>query len=296
MGADGGQDLRERGAGALVIAGARQPALVHAIAAAINALLGSAAVSYARPALEDLTAGPASIAALAREIEAGHVDTLVMSAWNPAYAAPADLGLGDLLARVPNTLYHGLFEDETAGRSAWFLPATHELESWGDARALDGTVSLTQPLIEPLWEASARPKCWRRSSGSPSEARSGCCARRGRRAPRADFAGWWDATLQRGVVEGTAFSAETVTVDWPRVGAAIAALRRRRAPKGSRSAFAPTRASSTGASPTAPGCKSCPIRSPSSPGPTRWSSARAPRRASGSRPRIASRSRSRGAR
>ena len=219
------KDLRERGARALVIAGARQPALVHAIAAAINALLGSAAVSYARPALEDLSAGPASIAALAREIEAGHVDTLVMTAWNPAYAAPADLGLGDLLARVPNTIYHGLFEDETAGRSAWFLPATHELESWGDARALDGTVSLTQPLIEPLWGGVSAPEVLAAFLGIAERGplrllREAWAAR----APRADFASWWDATLQRGVLEGTAFPAEAVTVDWPRVGAAIAAF------------------------------------------------------------------------
>jgi molybdopterin-containing oxidoreductase family iron-sulfur binding subunit len=218
-------DLREHGAAAVVIVGARQPPLVHAIAAAINAALGSAVVGYATPALEDVATGPASIAALAREIEAGHVDTLVMTAWNPAYGAPADLGFGDLLKRVPTTIYHGLFDDETAGRAAWFLPATHELESWGDARALDGTVSLMQPLIQPLWGGVSLPEVLAAFVG---------IAERGplrllrdswaERAPRPDFEAWWGAALQRGVLEGTAFPAESVAVDWASLGAAIGTL------------------------------------------------------------------------
>ncbi|MEP7126712.1 MAG: Fe-S-cluster-containing hydrogenase [Byssovorax sp.] len=218
-------DLRERGAAALVIVGSRQPPFVHAIAAAINAELGSAAVSYVKPALDDLAAGPASITALAREIEAGSVDTLVMTAWNPAYAAPADLGLADLLKRVPTTIYHGLFDDETAGRAAWFLPATHDLESWGDARALDGTVSLMQPLIEPLWSGVSAPEVLAAFVG---------IAERGplrllreswaERAPRADFEAWWGASLQRGIIEGTAFPRETATLDWTALTGAITAF------------------------------------------------------------------------
>jgi Fe-S-cluster-containing dehydrogenase component len=218
-------DLRERSAAALVIAGARQPPLVHAIAAAINAHLGSAAVTYAAPALDDLTTGPASITALAREIEAGRVDTLVMTAWNPAYSAPADLGFGDLLKRVPTTVYHGLFDDETAGRAAWFLPATHDLESWGDARALDGTVSLMQPLIEPLWSGVSLPEVLAAFVG---------IAERGplrllrdswaERAPRPDFEAWWATTVQRGVVDGTASPIEIASIDWTALTAAIATL------------------------------------------------------------------------
>jgi Fe-S-cluster-containing dehydrogenase component/anaerobic selenocysteine-containing dehydrogenase len=218
------KDLRARGAGALVIAGSRQPPLVHAVAAAINALLGSAAVTYARPALDDLAAGPSSLAALGREIEAGRVDTLVVTAWNPAYSAPADLGFGELLARVPTTVYHGLFEDETARRATWFAPAAHELESWGDARALDGTVSLVQPLLDPLWRGVSASEVLAAFVGLAEQGplrllRDSWMER----APRPDFDRWWDEAVQRGVLDGTAFPAEPAVLDWTSFSAALAA-------------------------------------------------------------------------
>src|SRR5581483_10803521 len=84
-------------------------------------------------------------------IAAGTVDTLDITATNPAYGAPVDPKLGDLLKRVPNTIYHTLYEDETAESCNTIIPAAHVLESWGDVRASDGTVSLVQPLIAPLW-------------------------------------------------------------------------------------------------------------------------------------------------
>jgi molybdopterin-containing oxidoreductase family iron-sulfur binding subunit len=218
------KDLLASGAAALVVAGARQPPLVHAVAAALNASLGSAAVTYTRPMLEDLDIGPASLAALAGDIEAGRVDTLVVTAWNPAYAAPADLGFGELLARVPSSVYLGLFEDETAGRAAWFLPATHELESWGDARALDGTVSLVQPLVAPLWGGVGAAEVLAAFVGVAEQGPRELLRRSwADRAPRPDFDRFWDRTVQRGIVEGTSFPAETVIVDWPALGAILAA-------------------------------------------------------------------------
>ena len=219
------RDLRAHGAAALVVAGARQPPLVHAVAAALNALLGSAAVGYTRPALDDLVSGPASLAGLARDLEAGRVDTLVVTAWNPAYTAPADLGFEELLARAGTTVYHGLFEDETAARATWFLPATHELESWGDARALDGTVSLVQPLIAPLWDGVSAAEVLAAFAGLAGQgARELLRASWAERAPRPepDFSRWWDRAVQRGTVEGMAFPAETVAVDWPALAAGLA--------------------------------------------------------------------------
>ena len=217
------KDLRSRGAAALVIAGPRQPPIVHAVAAALNALLESAAVAYARPALDDVVTGPASLVALGREIEAGRVDTLVVTAWNPAYSAPVDLGFADLLARVPTTIYHGLFEDETARRATWFLPAAHELESWGDARALDGTVSLGQPLLDPLWGGVSAAEVLAAFAGLGERGQLHLLRDAwSERTPRPDFEAWWEATVQRGVVDGTAFPAEPVVLDWATLGAALA--------------------------------------------------------------------------
>ncbi|MEO5766772.1 MAG: 4Fe-4S dicluster domain-containing protein, partial [Polyangia bacterium] len=146
-------DLAANRGRSLVVAGRRQPAAVHALAAALNAALDNVGVtvSYAAPVLTDARAGFAPITTLAQEIAAGQVETLVITARNPAYGAPVDLKFDKLIARVPTSIYHSLYEDETAQACTFFVPAAHPLESWGDGRATDGTVSIIQPLIAPLW-------------------------------------------------------------------------------------------------------------------------------------------------
>jgi molybdopterin-containing oxidoreductase family iron-sulfur binding subunit len=146
-------DLEKNRGRSLVIAGRRQPAVVHALAAALNAALGNvgATVEYGLPLTTDPTAGVDPLRALVGEIADGSVDTLVITAENPAYSAPVDFKLPQLLKRVPNVVYHGLYEDETAQTCNYFVPAAHALESWGDGRATDGVVSIIQPLIAPLW-------------------------------------------------------------------------------------------------------------------------------------------------
>jgi molybdopterin-containing oxidoreductase family iron-sulfur binding subunit len=146
-------DLEKNRGRSLVIAGRRQPAVVHALAAAINSALGNigATVEYGVPITTDATAGVEPLRALVEEIAGGAVDTLVVTAENPAYGAPVDFKLGQLLKRVPNVIYHSLYEDETAQSCNYLIPAAHALESWGDGRATDGVVSIVQPLVAPLW-------------------------------------------------------------------------------------------------------------------------------------------------
>jgi Fe-S-cluster-containing dehydrogenase component len=216
-------DLERNRGNCLVIAGRRQPAAVHALAAALNAALGNlgSTVEYGAPLTTDPTAGVAPLGKLVQEIAAGDVDTLVITASNPAYGAPADFKLGKLLERIPNSIYFGLYEDETAAACKTVVPAAHPLESWGDLRATDGTVSLIQPLIAPLWggfqEAdllgafvdegdvgahALLKKFWAAQNKVPD-----------------DFDGNWERWLADGVVPGTAAPAESgLAVD----GAALA--------------------------------------------------------------------------
>ena len=102
--------------------------------------------------------GLAQVRALVEDIKAGRVDTLVITSWNPLYALPSDAGLAELLNPATNpdraklsVLYTGLYEDETSQYVDWFVPAAHPLETWSDGRAVDGTVSIAQPLIQPLF-------------------------------------------------------------------------------------------------------------------------------------------------
>ena len=148
------KDLQAHRGRSVVVAGDYQPSAVHLLARQINEALGNGGttVSY----LPDVEAMPtdrhASLAELAAAMEAGQVEMLVILGGNPVFAAPGDLKFAERIAKVPFVAYHGLYVDETAHLSHWNLPAAHHLETWNDARAYDGTVTLGQPLIAPLYE------------------------------------------------------------------------------------------------------------------------------------------------
>ncbi len=147
-------DLVEHAGRSLLVAGPRQPAAVHALVAAANTLLGNDGwtVEYTEDTDPDRPQHTDAIAGLAGAIDAGEVQTLVMLGGNPAYDAPVDLAFGDRIGSVATTVRLGLYEDETSALCSWHLPRAHFLEAWGDATGPDGTVSVVQPLIAPLYE------------------------------------------------------------------------------------------------------------------------------------------------
>ena len=154
------RDLKADTGRCLVVAGPRQPAAVHALTYWINEALGNLGetVSFVHKGNTEKGNGEIGSGAnaqpleeLAAEMEAGQVDTLVILGGNPVYNAPADFDFAANLRKVANTIHLGLERDETAVMCQWHLPEAHYLESWGDGRAHDGTVSLQQPLIQPLY-------------------------------------------------------------------------------------------------------------------------------------------------
>jgi molybdopterin-containing oxidoreductase family iron-sulfur binding subunit len=146
-------DLAAAGGHGLVVAGPRQPVEVHAAAHLINAALGAVGNTLTLIADPQPQRAPhaEALRGLAAAIAAGEVTTLLVLGGNPVVNAPADLGFAALLARVETSIHLGLWDDETGRVCAWHLPRAHVLESWGDGRAWDGTVSVVQPLIEPLY-------------------------------------------------------------------------------------------------------------------------------------------------
>jgi MoCo/4Fe-4S cofactor protein with predicted Tat translocation signal len=145
-------DLRAAGAEGLVVAGPRQPAVVHALAHQINSMIGSGAVTYtAAPAPPRVSSGLGALRALTEAMNAGQVTTLIVLGGNPAYTAPADLQFGAAMAKVANSIYLGTDVNETSAGAKWNLPEAHYLEAWGDARASNGIASVQQPMIEPLY-------------------------------------------------------------------------------------------------------------------------------------------------
>jgi len=148
-------DLKAHRGKSLVIVGEGQPAEVHALAHAINAALGNIGetITLAPPIAAGPTDQLGSLVELARDIEAGEVDALLVLGANPVYDSPVDLNLAEALNRERMTLVHlGLYDDETAALANWHVPEAHFLEAWGDVRAFDGTVAIQQPLIAPLYD------------------------------------------------------------------------------------------------------------------------------------------------
>jgi MoCo/4Fe-4S cofactor protein with predicted Tat translocation signal len=144
--------LANRGKG-LIVAGERQPASVHAAVCALNTFLGNtgATVSY-HETKDAALPSVSSLAALVSAMNAGTVQTLVVLGGNPVFDAPVDLDFASALSKVPHTIALGHSVDETSGKVEWHIPRAHFLESWGDARAVGGTVGVVQPLILPLFD------------------------------------------------------------------------------------------------------------------------------------------------
>ena len=148
------KDLQAHRGRSLVVAGEYQPAAVHQLAHALNQSLGNigTTVTYAPEIAVNAGDQIASLRDLTQAIDAGQVALLVILGANPVFTAPADLKFQEKLAKVPLSVAHTMFADETATLCHWNVPLAHPLESWGDARAFDGTVTVMQPLIAPLYE------------------------------------------------------------------------------------------------------------------------------------------------
>jgi molybdopterin-containing oxidoreductase family iron-sulfur binding subunit len=147
-------DLEAHQGRSVVVAGELQPSSVQALAHAMNAALGNVGktIDYIDPIEMETVDQSASLRDLVAAMQKGEVSALVILEGNPAYAAPAEFGFTDGLARVPFRAHLSLYEDETSALCDWHIPAAHFLESWSDANAHDGTTTIIQPLIAPLYE------------------------------------------------------------------------------------------------------------------------------------------------
>jgi molybdopterin-containing oxidoreductase family iron-sulfur binding subunit len=150
-------DLSQHRAASIVIAGDSQPPVVHALAHAMNQALGNVGntVIYTDPVEANPENGTESLRQLVSDINVGQVDVLLILGGNPVYNAPADLDFASAIRKVPLRIHLSLYKDETSELCQWHIPEAHYLESWSDTRAYDGTVSIIQPLIAPLYSGKS---------------------------------------------------------------------------------------------------------------------------------------------
>jgi molybdopterin-containing oxidoreductase family iron-sulfur binding subunit len=207
-------DMRRAGSGkSIVMPGLWQTPEVHALTHAINLQLGNLGETVYF--IDSVAAqGAASLAELVADLHAAAVDTLLILDGNPVYDAPADSGFSKALTELTSkmsggdyaalTVHLGTHSNETAYACRWHVPMSHWLESWGDARAFDGTASLTQPLIAPMYDGVTMAEFIDRVLGNPSRGGFAILRDYWKQQVAGDFDAWWLKTLQDGVVAGSA--------------------------------------------------------------------------------------------
>jgi MoCo/4Fe-4S cofactor protein with predicted Tat translocation signal len=211
------QDLQGHRGSSVIIAGDHLPPVVHALAHAMNQALGNVGktVIYTDPVGANPVNQFESINDLVTDMRGGKVDMLFIVGGNPAYDAPADLNFADALKNtgVPLRVHLGLYQDETAELCQWHVNEAHYLESWGDTRAYDGTVSIVQPLIAPLYGGKSAYELTALLAGQ-AEAR-GHDVVQGywqKQHPGTDFDSFWRKSLHDGWIAGTTLGPKQVSL------------------------------------------------------------------------------------
>jgi Fe-S-cluster-containing dehydrogenase component len=209
-------DLRAHGRTSLVVPGEFQSPTVHALAHSMNAALGAVGttVDYSDPVALDAIQHAASLLQLVEDMQAGSVSLLVILGGNPAYTAPSDIPFLDVLRQVPTSVYLGLFEDETSAACQWHVPELHPLETWTDARAFDGTATILQPLIAPLYrEAHSIHEVLALFSNQPASSSHDIVKSYWQaQHTGGDFDAFWRQTLSDGVVADSTAPPRAVSV------------------------------------------------------------------------------------
>ncbi|MBX7258196.1 MAG: TAT-variant-translocated molybdopterin oxidoreductase [Candidatus Hydrogenedentes bacterium] len=209
-------DLQQHAGSGIVVAGDSLSANVHILVHRINEKLGNAGktVLYtdsieADPQAADQTE---SLKALVRDMKDGKVELLIIVGGNPAYYAPADLDFSAALDKVAHRVHLGMYYDETAERCHWHLPEAHYLESWSDALAFDGTASIVQPLIAPLYNGKSAHELLAAVAGQPGNGYNILREYWQKRHGEQGFDAFWKTALAKGVVEGTTLPPKPMTV------------------------------------------------------------------------------------
>jgi len=209
------RDLLRHGGRSVAIPGDYQSPGVHLWAHVVNYALGNlgSTVIYTDPVEAEPVDQTASLRELVADMDAGRAEWLIILGGNPVYNTPADLAFGERLLKVPMRMHLSLYQDETSALCQWHIPEAHYLEAWSDTRALDGTASIVQPLIAPLYNGKSAHEFLTAFTSQPE--RSGYDIVREHwktQRPGADFERLWRKSLNDGVIAGTALPPISVTL------------------------------------------------------------------------------------
>lgn len=209
------KDLLAAGSKALVVAGRRLPAAVHALVVAINGALGSIGTTVRYYDVPDVSrVNTAELDRTVGRIVWERIKTLVIIGGNPVYNFPRELEGPSVFKKVNSVIHLSDYVNETSAAATWHLPRAHYLESWGDVRAVDGTMSVVQPLIRPLHGAHNDLEFLAfLTTGEWRSAYDHVRATWQRVLPSATFENKWRHVLHDGLLEGSAVESQSVRFD-----------------------------------------------------------------------------------
>ena len=206
--------LRHRGS-SVVIPGEQQPPVVHAVAHALNVTLGSdnATVVYTDPVEARPVDQGASLVQLVADMDAGRVELLLILGGNPVFTAPADARFAERLAKVALRVHLAPYADETSELCHWHVNEAHPLEAWSDVRAFDGTATVLQPMIAPLYDGRTAHDVLVALSDRPDRSSYDLVRERWlQHRFSGAFDDFWRTTLHDGVVAGTQLPPRAVSL------------------------------------------------------------------------------------
>ena len=195
-------DLSANHGAAVVLAGRALSPETHALVHWINAQL-QAPIDQIEIEKTPGARSAGTLADLVLDLDAGAVDQLVMIGVNPGYDAAADLEFAKRSAKAAFRLHLGRYADETADLATWHMPQTHELEAWSDLRSSDGTASLVQPLIRPLFRSWTDHELLALLTGRDDASPYDLVRETWQPQGGSDFDGWWTRALHDGVIIGS---------------------------------------------------------------------------------------------
>jgi molybdopterin-containing oxidoreductase family iron-sulfur binding subunit len=207
-------DLMEHKGRCLVVPGEFQSPAVHALAHAMNGALGNIGqtVSYIDPVEVDAVEHGQSIRELIADMNAGKVETLIIIGGNPAYNAPVDLEFVKALDKVALRIQLSNYKNETTDHMHWHVPEAHYLEAWSDARSYDGTATIIQPMIMPLYDGKSAHEILAAFTDQLGTSSYDLVQTYWKsQHPTTDFETWWRTAVHDGLVKDSASPARQIT-------------------------------------------------------------------------------------
>ena len=201
------KDLQASKGKSIVIAGEDQSPEVHAVVHYINQVLGNngATVTFT-PSLEAKAGRSVGGPAGARTgFALGPGGSAVDSGRQSGIQRSPELNLKGAIQMAKLRIRLGDQLDETSEVCQWNIPMAHPYEHWSDAPAYDGTVSIMQPLIAPLYEGKSAHELIAAFTNNPQKSSYECVRDYWQtKHTGADYETWWKHSVHDGFIKDSA--------------------------------------------------------------------------------------------